>query len=948
MEEDLSGQIVRGYELCELVGTGGFGAVYRAYQKGVDREVAIKVILPELVNKPEFVQRFEAEARLIARLEHFHIVPLFDYWYEPGGNAYLAMRWLRGGSLRGLIADGPLSFELVLRLMRQIAEALNAAHRAGVIHRDIKPDNILLDEQHNAFLGDFGIAKDLIQTAHLTKSGTIGSPGYMAPEQFFSEPVSPQSDIYSLGMTLYECLCGLHPFPDNRLLHIREPIPPPSQRRRDIPPALDAALLRATNKEPDARYATVIDLARAFEVALGPAQKRVPADEAPTATGGAETPKSQPKPPVIAPAAAMQMEGKTLSLSDAPGDVTALLLETDYDVPSRPRKLIGRGQLLDELQALLDQNEHILLQGIGGIGKTSLAAEVTGARLQAGKGPALWLRVGNEDAAELMLALARALDPGVVMRSDANPQAFRKLLGARAIRLIVMDDAWNDQTLRYMLDALPPQLPLLVTSRQRFPIGKIIDVGELELATALELLSYHAGQTFTPEHTAAAGLCRTLGYHPFALEIAGKTLQVDELTPEEFLRRIADEPHLIESPGGFGEAGRTNIRDLLAVSIDALDEETRSVFFAFGALFVPQATPEMIALLLGRAADRELMTLGRRGLVKRIRLPDSEIAVFRLHDLAYSYARAAVTIDRAQASAACRTYTEQHIQDVNALDAERANILKAAQVTPDAASLLAIMRALTVDGPYLSTRGHDALLLAQLDRAVETARDQGDTQTETLHFLLSKRANAYFDRNQLAAALADYREALALARQLERRDRVVILLCVTSKTLAQQGDTTTAEAYLQEAEQIAAGDDLLISRVLENQGYYYAVIQHDLPAARDIFAKQATIAERLDNPGRLFFALINLGVAETELGQFSAGIGPLERALKVARDADNQPWQAHALYALATIHHKQAQRDPAQRCLDEALAFYHSCGIVAKVEELTEFMTANHYPIASD
>ena len=117
----------------------------------------------------------------------------------------------------------------MLRLLRQIAEALTAAHRAGVIHRDIKPDNILLDEQHNAYLSDFGIAKDMVQTAHLTKSGgTIGSPAYMSPEQFFGEPVSPQSDIYSLGMTLYECLCGTHPFPDNLLLHLREPIPAPS------------------------------------------------------------------------------------------------------------------------------------------------------------------------------------------------------------------------------------------------------------------------------------------------------------------------------------------------------------------------------------------------------------------------------------------------------------------------------------------------------------------------------------------------------------------------------------------------------------------------------------------------------------------------------------------------------------------------------------------------
>jgi serine/threonine protein kinase/tetratricopeptide (TPR) repeat protein len=951
MEEDLSGQVVRGYELREKVGSGGFGAVYRAYQKGIDREVAIKIILPEFVTKPEFVQRFEAEARLIARLEHFHIVPLFDYWYEPGGNAYLVMRWLRGGSLRDLVDEGPLSFDLTVRLLRQTAEALTTAHRAGVIHRDIKPDNILLDEQQNAYLSDFGIAKDLVNTAHLTKTGTVGSPGYMSPEQFFGDQVSPQSDIYSLGMTLYECLCGTHPFPTNHMKHLRFPIPPPSARRPEIPPALDAVLLRATVKEPNARFTSVAELARAFEAAL--AAPPVRADEPVTTPSEAPAQQSKREPVDVSQLETIQMEGQTVSLSSssggAAGDVTALLLEADYDVPSRAHKLIGRNSLLADVQTLLDQDERVLLQGIGGIGKTALAAEVASTRLQAGKGPVLWLRVGSDDAAGLMLALTRALDPRVVMRSDANPQAIRKLLHARAVQMIVLDDARNDQTLRYMLDALPPRFPLLVTSRQRFPIGKMIDVGELERATALELLSYHAGQHFTADDADAAELCRTLGCHPFALEIAGKTLLVDELTPAEFLRRIADAPHLIETPGAFGEAGRTSIRDLLALSVNGLDEETRSVFFAFGALSAPQATPEMIALLVNRAADKELVTLGRRGLAKRTHPPGSEIAVYRLHDLAHSYARAATSIDRPHMIAACRTYAERHVQEVNHLDAERTNILKAAQAAQqsgDTASLLAIMRALTVDGPYLSARGYDALLIEQLDSAIETAR----TDNKALHFLLSKRANAYFDRNQLAAALADYREALALARQLDMRDRVVILLCVASKTPAHQGDTATAEAYLQEAEQIAtaAGDDLLTSRVLENQGYYYGAIKGDLTAARDIFARQAEIGERLDNPGRLFFALSNLGAAYNELGQSDAARGPLERALQVARDADNQPWQAQALYILATMHHKQNQRDLAQQALDEALGLFRACGIVAKVAELTEFITANHYTITPD
>src|SRR5689334_18166141 len=140
---DLSSQVIRGYELRESLGAGGFGAVYRAYQPVVGREVAIKIILPQYANQPEFILRFEAEAQLVARLEHIHIVPLYDYWRDPGG-AYLVMRYLRGGSLRAALNQGPMQADVVVRLLDQIAAALSSAHRHGVIHRDLKPDNILL------------------------------------------------------------------------------------------------------------------------------------------------------------------------------------------------------------------------------------------------------------------------------------------------------------------------------------------------------------------------------------------------------------------------------------------------------------------------------------------------------------------------------------------------------------------------------------------------------------------------------------------------------------------------------------------------------------------------------------------------------------------------------------------------------------------------------------
>src|SRR5215510_8522202 len=175
--DNLNNRVIKGYELRDRIGEGGFGSVYRAYQPAIGREVAVKVILPQHANHPDFIRRFEVEAQLIARLEHPHIVPLYDYWRDPDG-AYLIMRWFQG-SLRSTIQRGPWSVEDACCLLEQMAGALTVAHREGVVHRDIKPDNILLDEDENAYLADFGIAKDVHLRSPHQDDEVAGSPAYL-------------------------------------------------------------------------------------------------------------------------------------------------------------------------------------------------------------------------------------------------------------------------------------------------------------------------------------------------------------------------------------------------------------------------------------------------------------------------------------------------------------------------------------------------------------------------------------------------------------------------------------------------------------------------------------------------------------------------------------------------------------------------------------------------
>lgn len=270
--ENLVGRTVRGYLLHDMIGEGGFGAVYRATQTTVDREVAIKVILPQYANRPEFIRKFEAEARLVARLEHPHIVPLFDYWRDPEG-AYLVLRWMKGGTLRdSLRNDGAWTPRATARLFTQVAAALAVAHRNNVVHRDVKPANILLDEEKMGYLSDFGIAMDTMETEKTSTGagGVTGSAGYISPEQINMQPVTPRSDIYSMTIVLYEMLAGHHPYPDSKsaialfIKHTSEPLPP----LRDFPDTVNRVLQKGAAKNAEERYSDIMQMATEFKQAI--------------------------------------------------------------------------------------------------------------------------------------------------------------------------------------------------------------------------------------------------------------------------------------------------------------------------------------------------------------------------------------------------------------------------------------------------------------------------------------------------------------------------------------------------------------------------------------------------------------------------------------------------------------------------------------------------------
>jgi predicted ATPase len=424
----------RGYDIQEKIGAGGFGVVYRASQPSVGRDVAIKVVLPHIARDPLFIQRFEQEAKLAAQLEHPNIVPLYDYWQDET-QAYLVMRWLRGGSLHELLKNGPLDAETAVRLTTQIASALETAHEKGVVHRDLKPSNVLMDEKGNAYLSDFGIAKHLVGTTIGTPTGAIiGSPAYMAPEQITSGEVTAQSDLYSLGIMLFEMVTGETPFGDMEPVamlynQVNEPVPLACSINLELPSEVDQVIQKATDKDQAVRYPDAASMSVAFQRALDPISFQ-------------------------------------LGLDGEEGQL--------HNLPAQSTPFIGRE---DEVAALCDflddpQTRLLTIIGPGGMGKTRLALATAETQVGHFLHGVYFVPLAPVDTVEdVALAIGRAIGFSFPGRADPTEELANFL--RRRTMLLVLDN------FEHLLDGASvvttiiqaaPGLQIIVTTRERLQL----------------------------------------------------------------------------------------------------------------------------------------------------------------------------------------------------------------------------------------------------------------------------------------------------------------------------------------------------------------------------------------------------------------------------------------------------------------------------------------------
>ncbi len=320
--EDLTGKQFGHYQIVAPLGEGGMAAVYKAYQPAMERYVAVKVLPRQMASTEEFLERFRREAKMLAKLQHPHILPVFDYG-EQDGYPYIVMPLIQSGTLSESLHNTQIPLPEINRLITQIGTALGYAHAHGMIHRDVKPSNVLVDEGGNCLLTDFGLARMMEGSAKLTSSGAImGTPSYMSPEQGTGETLDHRSDIYSLGVILYEMITGRVPYSAETpiaviLKHIKDPLPPVRKFNPTLPESVELVLLKALAKKPEDRYQSTDEFVNALQKAIAEATSDVSTTLAP------KTLIAKPPTVIKSPPTTAKEKHPTAAKEKRPGVLTA-------------------------------------------------------------------------------------------------------------------------------------------------------------------------------------------------------------------------------------------------------------------------------------------------------------------------------------------------------------------------------------------------------------------------------------------------------------------------------------------------------------------------------------------------------------------------------------------------------------------------------------------------
>ena len=980
---DRVGQQLGNYRLLRLLGHGGFADVYLGEHVYLQSQAALKLLHSRL--SEEAAARFVTEARTLVRLSHPHIVRVLDFAVHEG-LPFLVMEYAPGGTLRMRHPGGSrLPLATIVSYVRQVASALQYAHEQHLMHRDVKPENLLLGAREEVLLADFGLAMLAPTSSRSTQAmepSLNGTTAYLAPEQLQGKP-QPASDQYALGVVVYEWLCGRRPFGGSpiKIAMQQLSIPPASLREQapELPPAVEEVVLRALAKEPRLRFACVQDFANALQQA---AQQVA----SPAVAPGAAAEVPYPARAAAGPPAALTQEQANAGSVTTPTVVTAPQVEREeqetpadteppaplWNVPSSLTPLVGREQDVTAACALLSRQgvRLVTLLGAGGIGKTRLALQV-----------ALEMRERYADGV-CFVALASISDPGLVISSIAHELGLQE---GGAQPLVETMKTWlRDKQFLLLLDnfeqlvsaapllaellAACPKLAMVVTSREvlhlraehRFPVPPLALPDLAHLPEREQLAQYAAvalfvqrAQAILPDFQliqaqvqAIAEICVRLDGLPLALELAAARMRL--LPPQALLARLSQRFQVLTGGWRSMPERQQTLRNTIQWSYDLLTAEEQRLF-RWLAVFVGGCTleaAEAVVHMGGKEANdlgidvlEGVSSLIDKSLLQQTEQEGGEPRLSMLETLreygleclrergeaeAVQRAHALYYLALIEQAEPCLQGTQQLVW-LTRLEQEMANVLAALEAAYAYGMDAELVRGVNIFARFLETRGLYEQAEVHLERAQQAATSLQDRAG--LATTLCFRGELAEKHGQYAHAEAYLQQGLELARQVRDQARICDILRLLGVVASRRGNYVQEGGYLEEGLALARqlNDHERISGYVRSLGVL-AGNTGNYSLAEAYFQKGLALARQAQDVPTISVMLSNLGHVARVLKHYEQAAAYLQEGLVLARQAGHRQHESVLLATLGELAMEQRNDALAESYLREGLAIARQIG----------------------
>jgi|SRR5579884_741630 len=923
MSETLGvGAQVGGYRIVGTLGRGGMGFVYDAEHAVLGRKAALKTLLPDLTEDEEFRERFIAESQMVAALDHPSIIPIYDAG-ESDGIVYIAMRYVSGGDLAQMLETDALPPERALGILEQVAGALDAAHERELVHRDVKPANVLVEDGGRVYLTDFGIAKRA-RSRGRTKTGFfVGTLDYAAPEQIRGESVGAPADVYAFACMLFECLTGKKPFDRDTEVavmyaHLLDTPPSVSGANPKLPPTLDEVLTRALAKDETERHGSCRELVEAARACLG-------GEIADAPRGGT----------VRAESASVSTTG--------PGVVAHL--------PTPPASLIGRESELAALVELASRDDVrlVTLLGPGGTGKTRLVLEAATQLAPAfGRayfvdlapiteasvvGSAIAQLLGVEESAEVPMAeaIARTLgsSPALLVLDNfeqviaAAPFVHELLSAAPALTLLVTSQASLHLRDEREFPVPPLALPATDTPVDQAPAVRLFVDRAQAVKPAFELTEENAD--------AVAALCRRLDGLPLAIELAAARVKL--LSPQAILNRLQDRLDLLAGGASDLPARQRTLRDAIEWSYNLLEPSEQMLLSRLG-VFSGGCSLELADSVAGAGigvgdsfealaslVDKSLVRQWdggdgepRFGLLETIRLYTLEKLEERgeLEQLRRAHAERYLALAEAAEPELTRANQAVWLQR---LDEENDNIRAALAWATGAGETELALRLAGSLVRFWSSRG----LMREGRGRLAEALTKADAVTPAIHAKARFAAGyAALGEGDLREARVDFERSLQLAREAHDGRAEGAALAQLAWLSMAAGDSESARQLAEQAIALAeaAGDKLTASGAVTTLAELLAAAgQRDEAIAA--YERGLALRRALGDKRLVANSLVGLARAELLQAEYERPTALLREALALGREVKDTWIMSLSLGTLAIV--RLCAGDDLVRARDSAL-----------------------------